>query len=1174
MTELNQLENQFTARQRLTRLLHKLAEPSATVTDPATRQQVRFISTMILAITGLIAVNIPLRLITGSAFTEPKLYWFYVVASGALFGAYLLSRTTYYRFAPSVAIIVLTSVVYGSFFLSNSSSNTGFFHLVTIVLFGSAILSNRDISLFALGNVVFMLVGAQLFPTMNYSQTGAAIGVLITCTTLVLVANQHRDRIARGQQEALQAANQQLRTFSQSLEERIQERTRDLILVAEVGQIVSQIRDLDELLQQAATLIRERFDLYYTQIYLMEDNDQWLRLRAGTGEVAQQLLAQGHGLPVDEDSINGRAALHAQSVIVPDTHHSDFFRPNPALPETRSEMAVPLISGNQVVGVLDMQSSRANSLNETVLPAFETLTAQLAVAIQNADLLTEMTETTLFLDSIVANIPLILFVKEAEELRYVRVSKGMEDLVGMPATTIEGKNHYDFFPPDTAASFAAQDYEVLQNKTLVEVPEEIVEGVNGTVVLHTLKAPVLGADGVPKYLIGLSTDITQRKQMETQLAERLKQLNLLNEIGRKAEEVTDVTEFMNWVVMRVPQTMSHPDQCVAAITMAAETFGDGRAVTLPRHMVEDLTVRGELVGRIHIAYVDEALNFRDEDSAIIGSVGRRISGYIENQRLLAKLQFQAENLQKVAEISTAVAASRTPSQLMQDVAERTIAAFGLHQTAVFLLEEDQLVLRGAAGHLLVNAGSQNLRISRHSQKSLVARAARTGQGVLVNDVTAEPEYMAHPLLPDVQSEIAVPLLAGEQVLGVLDVQSTHKNAFTAEDLNIFATLSLQVSISLQNARQYEQTQLALEELRSLQRVITGEGWQSFMGSRRRTVQGYMANRQQLQPIMMPSQEEGAVPDVAAILPEIKPEEALVIPVQVRGATIGKLGVRQDAALPPETEQLLTAIAQQVAEALERARLFEETELSRAQTDQLFAGSERVVRATTLEEIVEALTASTALQWMDEIELLFFDQPWQASPPQTMHTAVVLNTIGLPPANVVGAVYQLAQFPLTGVLSKNRSLVINNVHADRGLDEEIASFLIEQLEASSLVIFPLVAGDQWLGLLMARSIAPQDLTEADVRQIGSLVDQAAAVVQSIRLIEETQARAQQEQILRRVSERVYTAVDAESVLRTAVQEVGRVLGLEAFVYLEEPATADAGPLAEKATNGAATTAAHN
>ena len=97
-------------------------------------------------------------------------------------------------------------------------------------------------------------------------------------------------------------------------------------------------------------------------------------------------------LQLNTGSINGRAALEKRTVVIADTALSSVFRPNPLLPDTRGEMAVPLIVGDRVVGVLDMQTTVPGMLNEEVLPAFEALAGQLAVAIQNANLVAEAQE--------------------------------------------------------------------------------------------------------------------------------------------------------------------------------------------------------------------------------------------------------------------------------------------------------------------------------------------------------------------------------------------------------------------------------------------------------------------------------------------------------------------------------------------------------------------------------------------------------------------------------------------------------------------------------------------------------------------------------------------------------------------------------------------------------------
>jgi len=181
----------------------------------------------------------------------------------------------------------------------------------------------------------------------------------------------------------------QLRDFIGTLESRVTERTRNLELAAEVGRTVSQVRALDVMLKDAAELIRKQFDLYYVQVYLTDASQTNLVLQSGTGSVGEQLISRSHSLPLNTNSINGRAAVEKKSVVISDTIASLTFKPNPLLPNTRSEMAVPLLVGDRVVGVLDMQSEHAGSLNQETLPAFEALAGQLAIAIQNANLLEE-----------------------------------------------------------------------------------------------------------------------------------------------------------------------------------------------------------------------------------------------------------------------------------------------------------------------------------------------------------------------------------------------------------------------------------------------------------------------------------------------------------------------------------------------------------------------------------------------------------------------------------------------------------------------------------------------------------------------------------------------------------------------------------------------------------------
>lgn len=169
-----------------------------------------------------------------------------------------------------------------------------------------------------------------------------------------------------------------------SLEDQVQERTRELSLSIEVGQRATTMRNLSELLPTITEFIRERFNLYYTQIYFVDDVGENLILRAGTGEVGQALLARRHSLPIGGQSIVGQVAHSGQSIVVSDTAQSDIHQPNELLPETRSELAVPLLVEGRVLGVLDMQANQANTFTPDNLTAFEAMGTQLASSVDGA----------------------------------------------------------------------------------------------------------------------------------------------------------------------------------------------------------------------------------------------------------------------------------------------------------------------------------------------------------------------------------------------------------------------------------------------------------------------------------------------------------------------------------------------------------------------------------------------------------------------------------------------------------------------------------------------------------------------------------------------------------------------------------------------------------------------
>lgn len=191
--------------------------------------------------------------------------------------------------------------------------------------------------------------------------------------------------------EALKATAVALQEEYSGLEQRIAGRARALETSIEVGRRLATIHDVEALVAAVVHQVQVAFGYYHVHIYLLDENHEKLVLAGGTGDAGRTMLAQGHRLEVGQGLV-GLAARLSEPVLAPDTHANSDWLPNPLLPQTSAEIAVPIRYGNQVLGVLDVQHDVPGSLGKDDVALLEAVAGQVAVALQNARLLQEADE--------------------------------------------------------------------------------------------------------------------------------------------------------------------------------------------------------------------------------------------------------------------------------------------------------------------------------------------------------------------------------------------------------------------------------------------------------------------------------------------------------------------------------------------------------------------------------------------------------------------------------------------------------------------------------------------------------------------------------------------------------------------------------------------------------------
>lgn len=293
------------------------------------------------------------------------------------------------------------------------------------------------------------------------------------------------------------------------------------------------------------------------------------------------------------------------------------------------------------------------------------------------------------------------------------------------------------------------------------------------------------------------------------------------------------------------------------------------------------------------------------------------------------LERQAAYLRATGEVSRVAASILDLDDLLTQVATLISDQFGFYHAGIFLLDDTRewAVLRAAS-----SAGGQRMVARGHrlgvGAQGIVGYVTQTGRPRIALDVGDDMVWFDNPDLPETHSEMALPLIVGEQVIGALDVQSQETDAFKNEDINTLRILADQISIAIANALVFSQRQQAMQELQRAHITDARRSWTGFMAQLE--LRGYRYTPRTLEALghgagAVPSGIEGVEGELTH--PRVAEDNTLLLPLTFSGLELGVLQIRRPATRPWVEEEITFAsrTAQELAQALESARLYQDSQ---------------------------------------------------------------------------------------------------------------------------------------------------------------------------------------------------------------------------------------------------------
>jgi len=867
------------------------------------------------------------------------------------------------------------------------------------------------------------------------------------------------------------------------LYEDLQHRIDDLALFNEVSRLISSKLELETLLRTVAEAGAQILNSRYCTLFLVDAQDGCLVPRVAYGHSMERIkdvrFAPGEGLA-------GWVLEHGQALIVPDTSQDPRYIPLGREPKgPHSVLLVPLIVGEQVIGVLSVDKEQLDGFTTTDRLILSTLADQAAVAIQNARLFAETRRRALQLETISQVGQRIISILD------------LDDLLLQVVNLIKDRFGYYYV------------HVFLIDESTQEAVHRAGAGEAGRIIRQQNLRLKVGQEGIVGWVAGSGKPLL----------------------------VPDVS--------REPRFRPNPALPNTRAELAVPLFAGQRVIGV-------LDAQSDRVG-----------GFTEEDLSVLRALGDQVAVAIENARLFEEAQGRARQLDAISQVGRRISAILDLDELLGEVVELIQESFQYYHVHIFLVDEEaqEVVFRsgsGEAGRCIQEMGGVRLKIGR---QGIVGWVAGSGEPLLVNDVSQEPRYVPNPALPNTRAELAVPMMIGQRVVGVLDVQADELNAFDEDDLFVLRALAAQVAIAVDNARLYENARRHAEALsrlyesgkriaaildpQEMPRAIAEEA-QALTGASRSAV--LLVDMEQEQVLQVAGQGytdeelktcwdfaclqdglEGWVlrQKVAALSEDAWADERVtgtalqfarrtglrslaVAPLLVKGQGIGVVVVanrRGEPAFTQETLNLLTLLAGQASVAIENTHLFEERE-------------RRIVELATLNQIGRAISSTLDL---DTLLGIVYEQVSRVMDAANFYIAFYdaeREAVDFRFYVEEGKVSHVCRFrpvekELTGYVIQHRQPLLLSGDVERRLRE--LGITADGRVPRSWLGVPMLVGQETLGVIAVQSYQVENAYDEDhLNLLSTIAAQAGVAIRNARFFEEIEQLAQE--LEQRVEER--------------------------------------------------------